>query len=309
MKPATTRESVYHAGERFVQEQAGAIKPATAGLGAIHATIPEAAFDFLRERAFIVIAATSADGDVWASQLGWEPGFMRVVDDRTLDIDAFPSPDDPVAPILQTSCKVGTVAIDFATHRRMRLNGTSHPSKTGIQITTDQVYANCPKYIAARSIESRAAGLPHRMVLQSARLGEAARALVASADTFFIASAFGGDADASHRGGPPGFVEVVDGRTLRWPDYYGNSMFMTLGNIAESPAAGLLFSEWSTGTTLQLTGRAHTNWDPAAAQRFAGAKRVVEFAIDRSVLTEHASPLRWTAASPSRFYPRAPDAA
>ena len=64
------------------------------------------------------------------------------------------------------------------------------------------------------------------------------RAWVAAADTFFIASAApGGGADASHRGGNPGFVRVRDAATLEWPDYSGNTMFNTLGNItADTPA-------------------------------------------------------------------------
>jgi predicted pyridoxine 5'-phosphate oxidase superfamily flavin-nucleotide-binding protein len=82
-------------------------------------------------------------------------------------------------------------------------------------------------------------------------------AAIAAADTFFIASWHpAGGADASHRGGRPGFVEVRDERTLEFPDYPGNNMFNTLGNLAGHPRAGLLFADFERGDLLQLTGRA-----------------------------------------------------
>ncbi len=65
-----------------------------------------------------------------------------------------------------------------------------------------------------------------------------------------------GGADASHRGGRPGFVKALDERSLEFPDYPGNNMFNSLGNIAEHPRAGLLFPDFVTGDVIQLTGRA-----------------------------------------------------
>jgi uncharacterized protein len=75
-------------------------------------------------------------------------------------------------------------------------------------------------------------------------------------DTFFVASANPqANLDASHRGGNPSFVKV-DGDALRIPDYPGNSMFNTLRNLAVHPRAGLLFVDFTSGDTLQLTGTA-----------------------------------------------------
>jgi hypothetical protein len=65
---------------------------------------------------------------------------------------------------------------------------------------------------------------------------------------------------ARRRTGPtscnPGFIEVVDVETLRIPDYVGNSMFNTLGNLVVDPAAGLVVPDFEHGRALQLTGRA-----------------------------------------------------
>ena len=66
-------------------------------------------------------------------------------------------------------------------------------------------------------------------------------------------------ADASHRGGASGFVRV-DGADLWWPDYAGNNMFTSMGNIAANPDAALLFVDFATGATLHLSGTATLEW-------------------------------------------------
>ena len=87
-------------------------------------------------------------------------------------------------------------------------------------------------------------------------------------------------ADASHRGGRPGFAEVAyGGRQLTFPDYRGNRMFQTLGNLTINPRAGLLFVDWETGSTLQLTGRAQIVWDAQAVAPRPGAERLVEVTV------------------------------
>jgi predicted pyridoxine 5'-phosphate oxidase superfamily flavin-nucleotide-binding protein len=297
------REDVYHAGERYVQDRAGQAAAATAAIGVIRAEIPPPAAEFLAEREMLVVAAADRDGRVWTTHLTGAPGFIRVDDARTIHVAARPHAHDPLATALAGHTAVGTIAIDFATRRRMRLNGTSAADAGGIAIVSDQVYANCPKFIAARSVDAIDAATSPRAT-EHERLDAASRAIVVDADTFFIGTAhddFG--ADASHRGGAAGFVAVVDDRTLRWPDYRGNAMYMTLGNLVASSRAGLLFIDWERGDALQLTGRAEIEWDASLAARFPGAQRVLSFTIERAVMTRNASPLRWSKAVPSRVNP------
>jgi hypothetical protein len=184
----------------------------------------------------------------------------------------------------------------------MRVNGRSEPTVTGLRVTADQVYANCPKYIQQRSPHpvaqprSPSAGAP------TTALTPAQRASIGAADTFFVATrSAAGDADASHRGGDPGFVQVLGDTELRWPDYAGNAMLMTLGNLQQDPAAGLLFVDWDDGTTLQLTGTATVDWD--AADGLPGAQRVVHFRVQQVVQVDHASPMTWSAPAYSRHNP------
>jgi hypothetical protein len=140
---------------------------------------------------------------------------------------------------------------------------------------------------------------------ESAALDRRQAALAARADTFFIASAHPQrGADASHRGGRPGFVEVSDdGRRLTFPDYSGNRMFQTLGNLAVNPRAGLLFLDWESGTALQLTGRARIVWDEQAVAVRPGAERLIEFAVDAVQEQQRALPARFSLIEPHRLNP------
>ena len=71
-------------------------------------------------------------------------------------------------------------------------------------------------------------------------------------------------------------MTVHDDAHLSFPDYAGNTMYMTLGNLAANPRAGLLFLDWETGDALQLTGRAAIDWSAERARR-SGRAAVVDF--------------------------------
>ncbi|GAB2574441.1 pyridoxamine 5'-phosphate oxidase family protein [Streptomyces capparidis] len=281
--------SVYHPGERAVQHRAGATEAADHVGRSVRETIPAVAAAFLAERRTLVVGAADPAGRVWASLLTGPPGFLHAGEERTLDVAAAPPPGDPLAAALAAGPHpVGTLALDPARRRRMRLNGTARPRGGGLRIETAQVYANCPKYIQRRDItgEEAPAAAPPRT---GTELTLAQQLLVSTADTFFISTADGatGAADASHRGGAPGFVEVLDGRRLRWPEYPGNNMFMTLGNLHTSSRTGLLVVDWATGTTLQLTGEAAVRWEGEGTPH-------VHLTVTGVVERPGGSPLRWT---------------
>ena len=124
--------------------------------------------------------------------------------------------------------------------------------------------------------------------------------MIAAADTLFIASQFSEDderwgrpLDVSHRGGKPGFVVVAHESLLLFPDYPGNCMFTTLGNLQVDPRCGLAFVDFDTGSVLQLTGAAAILWEPEHVSRFAGAERVVSFQIEQKIHVEDALPVTW----------------
>jgi predicted pyridoxine 5'-phosphate oxidase superfamily flavin-nucleotide-binding protein len=293
----------YHRGERLVQERAGAVRQADHTARVVRPTIPDAAAMFLADQPMFILAAIDHDDRLWVTQISGPPGLVRVIGESTILVTALPAPDDPVTRILRGGgpVRVGTIAIELESRRRLRLNGSAELTEDGVRIRAEQVIANCPKYIQSRrpvSLSGQPAGPANRAARLSADLAER----VTAADTFFVATADDeGNADASHRGGNPGFVEVISPTELRWPDYAGNSMFLTLGNLEVNPRAGLLLPHWETGGLLRLTGTAEVDWDPVHATSFPGAQRLIEFHIDEVVDTSHASPLRWSEPEYSRF--------
>lgn len=294
--------TTFHSGEIEFQQRAGLRDMAQRIGRSIGEELLPAAREFLRAQPFVILGGADENGRVWASLLSGEAGFARVLDERTLRIAALPNEGDPLGEMRDGS-PVGLLAIEPATRRRMRLNGTVRREGDGLLIHAQQVYANCPKYIQKRSAYQAGASASPR-VTRSETFSPAQRAQIEEADTFFIASlAPQGGADASHRGGNPGFVRVEDERRLVFPDYAGNAMFQTLGNLQLNPRAGVLFVDFERGTTLQLSGTARVNWDASARRDFVGAERVVEFSLEEVVATLNATNWRWQLLEASPFNP------
>src|SRR5215204_2614554 len=199
----------YHEGQRAVQQRAGGSEVAERLLRGTGEELPEPAQAFVAQQRLLILAGSDADGRVWATALHGEPGFARALAPGTLAIAARPHPGDPLAATLDSGpVPVGLLAIEPQTRRRMRVNGLGTRVEGGLQVHTRQVYANCPKYIARREPTGEAAAAAPVAERRDA-LAAADVELVSGADTFFIASTGpGGAADASHRGGTPGFVLV-----------------------------------------------------------------------------------------------------
>jgi uncharacterized protein len=297
---------VFHEGERTVQKRAG-VSAQARGLGqGIVAAIPAGARPFLEAQRMAILAAADAKERLWASMVTGEPGFITVPDKHTLSLAATLPAADPIGGGLAIDRPVGILVFDPARRRRLRLNGRALGGRPGhIDIRVEEVFGNCPKYIQARVPEGETVHERTGDGRRDEALSAPQRLTIEHADTFFIASAHEGTgADASHRGGLPGFVQVVDERTLRFPDYAGNNMFQTLGNISTDPRVGLLFVDFDSGTTLQLTGRARILWDREDFRELAGAERAVEIEIDEVVEIDGQGPLGWRFLGYSPFNPR-----
>lgn len=288
---ADSRRGPYHPGELEVQRRAGVREDAERVGRIVSPTLTAAAAHLMAGLRLAVAASLDDRGSVWASLLTGPPGFLRPVDERLMLVESRPRLTDPLARNLVVRSELGLLAIDLATRRRMRFNGRAllDPER-GIFLAVEQVYGNCPKYIQARRLDLDGAGGDVPPPQRSSVLNDRQKALVAVADTLFIASFHPeGGPDASHRGGAPGFVSLLDERTLAFADYPGNNMFNTLGNLVAQPRAGLLFLDFETGDTLQLTGRARLDCDPVTVAAFRGAQAVVViFEIEEALETSGA---------------------
>ncbi|GGV32706.1 hypothetical protein GCM10010277_17380 [Streptomyces longisporoflavus] len=284
-----TPQALYHHGSRAVQDLVGVRESADHVGRSVGDGIRPVVAAFLEQRPMLVIGGADPAGAVWASLLTGEPGFVRATGPHQISVAGGPLRTDPLASTLAAEgARVGTIALDPRTRRRVRLNGRARPTPRGLAIETDQVFSNCPKYIQKREpLPGAIPGSPSEP-RRGAKLTGEQRAFLAGADTFFLATVHPHGADASHRGGNPGFVQVPSPGEITWRDYPGNSMFLSLGNLATDPRAGLLFLDWRTGSTLQLTGTARTD-------HADDGTRTVRFTLSEAVETPGASPWSWTA--------------
>jgi uncharacterized protein len=283
----------FHSGEIAVQQRAGVRDIANDVGEGIAGHLPRGASEFLERRQMAVFGTVDNSGRVWASVVTGDPGFIEAVDDRTLKIAAPVSSSDPLLRNLANEGHVALFAPDFVSSRRVRVNGRGIIKDGAIFITTEEVYGNCRRYLQERIFEGkREVPAADRKGKVGETLSAAQQQQISRADTFFIAT----DkpergADVSHKGGNPGFVRVLDERRIAFPDYNGNSMFNTLGNLTDNPHAGLLFIDFDTGRTLQLSGLASIDWSPPRVRTFAGAERVVDFELEQIIDTPAGFPL------------------
>jgi hypothetical protein len=278
--------AMYHEGELEVQRRAGVADNAARIGRSIHQEIPELARQFAEERRFVLVGAADSTGRVWATLLQGQPGFLSAAAEDRLHVAAHPRAGDPLAETLAAAADVGLLLIDPPTRRRMRLNGRARPDGAGgLEVEAREVYANCPKYIQPRVVGLPDAARPAHAE-RSERLGPDQMRWISTTDTLFIATRHpSAGADVSHRGGEPGFARVPNAQHVLIPDYAGNMMFNTLGNVAADGRAGLLLVDFATGRALQMTGTATIYWDAEMVAEFPNAQRVLELEIEAVVET------------------------
>jgi len=111
-------------------------------------------------------------------------------------------------------------------------------------------------------------------------------AFLETIDTFFFATASAdGQPYIQHRGGPPGFLKVIDKRTLGFADFRGNRQYITVGNLAENPRCHIFILHFASRQRIKLWGRARYVEDDAALMtRLATSD--YRAAIERAVLFE-----------------------
>jgi uncharacterized protein len=310
--PSWTRaESPFHAGELAIQARMGAqAQMDKQGRGMIREYLTDQHRQFFGQLSYVIVGTVDATGHPWASILVGNPGFLAASDDRTLQVMAQPLVSDPLTTTLAEGIDIGLLGIELHTRRRNRLNGTviaTQPNSFTVQV--GQSFGNCPKYIQARMFE-RVADDPiaPKPMHPIATLGVVEQALITAADTFFMATAYqsatAGVArgiDVSHRGGNPGFVRIDDSQTLTVPDFSGNCMFNTFGNLELNPRAGLLFVDFDQGNLLYLTGTAHVIWEGAEIAAYEGAERLFRFQVEQGYRVEASLPLRWSSPDQSPF--------
>ncbi|GAC31301.1 FAD-binding oxidoreductase [Paraglaciecola polaris] len=306
------RQAPFHIGEQQMQNRAGKLEHMDAiGRRAIRSFMPDQHREFFKQLPFVVVGSTDENQQLWASILPGSPGFIQSPTPTELSLNSKVLKGDPLLGSLTTGARLGLLGIEVPTRRRNRVNARiSHIAGQQLTLEIEQSFGNCPQYIQTRDIrfirsvdETFAAPAPEYFK----RLDTSAKNVINQADTFFVASSAGTTAkkshqhtlgvDVSHRGGMPGFVGVnndnVPADILRIPDYAGNNFFNTMGNFLVNPKAGLIFTDFTTGDLLMLTGTVEVLLeDDPRIVTFKGAQRGWQFTLSKGIRLKNALPFR-----------------
>lgn len=292
--------ATWHAGEREMQHRAG-VDDTLAGLDVriFRNNLGAMQQAFYARLSYAVIGSVDTNGAPWATMIEGNLGFLAAHGAFALDVTVERDASDPADQGLEQGDAIGMIGIDLATRRRLRLNGHIGRRSSGVfRLAIEQSYGNCPKYIQARAAAfvSTADDLSAVIAEELPALDEHARAMIASSDTFFVASYVDreGDerqVDVSHRGGLPGFMRVEPDGVLTVPEFPGNTFYNTLGNFLLNPRAGLWCADFRTGDVLQMTG--DVRFGSHGDATFVLAEQYWQFVPRRIVRRRKALRQRW----------------
>lgn len=305
-------ENVFHKGELEVQRLAGEEKMAKRVGRSIQGALMLGANNFMENLPQVIVASKDENNRLWASVLLGKPGIIKVHGTKTFSIllNALESSQNDIFfENIKSNPYIGTLFIEAALRMRYRANGNTSMLDDSIKIEVEEAYGNCPKYIQSslltlpKNPEKKGVEKTKGTTLQNEQ-----KTWISKAHTFFLATSSSANRmDASHRGGNPGFVEILDDSTLKIPDYPGNNMFNSLGNIYQNPNAGLLFVDYEAGHIFQLTGRGELQFNGNSSEKdlekTADTGRFWLFHIDEWVITKNHHHVNWIFKEFSPFNP------
>jgi len=281
------------------------------------------------ERAPLLAFGTlDAQSRPWTTLWGGEPGFSEplgggFVGTRTL-VD---SKNDPVVQALIGDAKDGQMskpqnggklvaglAIDLMTRKRVKTAGrmiagtvrdlddnTAEAQQIQLVTKVEQSLGNCPKYL--NQYEIRPASICSVLQSQGPSLTPPATALLAKADMFFLCTSTEDDMDVNHRGGAPGFVRIISPTQIVYPEYSGNRLYQSLGNMQLNPQTGITFPDYENGDVLYITGSTEILTGSEAAALLPSSNLVVKITINEARFVQSGLPFRGTRKVSSPYNP------
>ncbi|KAI2615569.1 hypothetical protein GGS26DRAFT_483089 [Hypomontagnella submonticulosa] len=337
---ATVESEPFHPGEKAVRKL---LRLPPRGDNPTHYDLPAPLGYRVARSPLVAFGALDKKGRPWATVWGGEAGFCSPVARDVLGVRAtVDARFDPVlAALLEDEDGKGNetgeweddavvkpeggrlmagLSIDLETRDRVKLAGRmavgtatrTAPGVAELQLAmlVDESLGNCPKYLNKKTIVPR---VPKPELVSGGSgipLPRAAVELIGKADLFFIASHHGGRTmDANHRGGAPGFMRVLrneeggGGISLVYPEYSGNRLYQTLGNLHQNPCAGLVVPDFETGDVLYLTGRTTILVGEAAAKYMPRTKLAVRVDVEEARFVRGGLPFKGVAGEPSPYNP------
>lgn len=303
----------FHSGELAAQDKAGTRGiAAELSVGKSNSLNFSANHDaFLAAQSFAVVSSVDVDsGRVWVTPLFAQKGDLTAISEQeiTVSVDCMPCGD--VLRSVKSNTPLSLLGIDLNRRIRHRINGHAVvPNDTAdsqLHFLVDEYSPNCPKYINRRQIVLDR-NIPDSVVKNAERqerttLTESDQAFIQAMDTLWIGSyAPEAGADCNHRGGKPGFIRVTSPSSIEWPEYRGNGMFYTSGNLESYKQAGVTLVDFESGSMIQMTGRAEVDWNYDG--QYEGATRLMKFEIERLIRIDQVTTHRWTRLDYSPYNP------
>ncbi|BFZ58216.1 hypothetical protein PYCC9005_005278 [Savitreella phatthalungensis] len=312
----------WHTGERAVQVKLGVQNDAMVKNVNIMRSMPPQHQHFFSSLPYFACGTIDGQGRPWAGMVCGPRGFHRALSPNHLAFVAKPHAGDPLpANLLAGDGRIAGLGIEFETRRRNKVFGRvpkgmfKHSEDNGelqVLIETEQSLGNCPKYINVRRLEFKTRSQEDVEVKRgSASLSDDAINHVAACDTMFMASKHDGqagelsDMDVNHRGGPIGFVRASEDATkLYVPDFSGNNLYQSLGNIESDRLVGLFFPCFVSGNALYITGSARNVFGEEAGKLMPGTQRLTEVEVDEFIYAAASLQLEQSSAvQPSPYNP------
>ncbi len=264
---------IFHDGQLAVQKIAKEEEIAKKRIPMLSDALHPRSIPFIEHQIVAFPGSEDAQGNLWISLIVGQRGFIKApsIHEIIFDISKITSTkNDIFFKNIATNPTVGLLFHEAERRARYRAWGNAIKKDNLLSFNIHMGYPSCPKHIQQEIIQLPKNVEPIRPEIQNGiTLNASEKEWIVNAHTFFITTQTKkGDIEASHRGGNPGFIEILDNGHLRVPDYLGNSMFSTLGNIYENPKAALLFVDYKKGQTLQLSGLAKLEFDQNSDKDF-----------------------------------------
>jgi len=295
---------------------------------------PQASF-MLQKGSLLALGTLDNHERPWVTLFGGSPGFSEplgggFVGTRTL-VD---SENDPVVQALVGDAKDGEMsqpkdggkmlaglAIDLMTRKRVKIGGRmvagtvkevnvefedgAEPQKQSqIQLVTkiEESLGNCPKYL--NQYEIRPALVKAELVSSGSSLSDEGKTLTQRADMFFLSTSTPIDMDVNHRGGAGGFVRVISSTCIAYPEFSGNRLYQSLGNLQINPKIGITFPDYGTGDVLYITGTTEILVGAEAEKLLPGSNLAVKIEISEARYVKQGLSFRGVPKIPSPYNPR-----
>ncbi|TQN69128.1 hypothetical protein CSHISOI_06335 [Colletotrichum shisoi] len=246
---------------------------------------------------------------------------VDVVDDPVLsalwDVDEEPGEGVKDGEVVQPGLRgdggrlVAGLGIDLRTRDRVKfagrlVAGAVNGGEVQVAVKVEESLGNCPKYLNKKDVEARAS-IEKGRVERGLPLDEGALGLVERADMVFLTSGHEESMDTNHRGGPRGFVRVarndVGGVEIVYPEFSGNRLYQTLGNLKVNPLIGIAIPDFETSDVLYLTGSASILFGRDAAAHLPHTKLAVKITVAAAVFVESGLPFVGTPLEASPYNP------